>query len=95
MSDQNNFFGGFFAGAVLGGLVGGLLGAALNSRREDELSLEGQSSQPLRDSLETEAGMEMARQTLEDKINQLNLAIDGVRKQLGEVDEPKSEQEVS
>ena len=95
MSDQNNFFGGFFAGAVLGGLVGGLLGAALNSRREDEVSLEGKSSAPIRDSLGTEAGMEMARQTLEDKINQLNLAIDGVRKQLGDVTESTSEQEIS
>jgi hypothetical protein len=96
MSNPNNFAGGFFLGAVVGGVLGGILGATLVSRRmlstdsgasgindldrEDRRDRDknrkrmlGGSSQP---------DLEMTRRGLEDKIAQLNNAIDEARQQL-------------
>jgi Na+/glutamate symporter len=90
MSQRDGFTGGFLAGAFVGGLVGGVLGAVLvnRSRRSPEES----ESQPFLEEghpvrLNPEDGIEMARRSLEDKIAQLNLAIDDVRHQLGTVNE--------
>ena len=89
MSQKDNFAGGFLLGTLVGGVVGGVLGAVIASRQEDDYlggeekkSLLKSSKQP---KLNTEEGMEMARHSLEDKIAQLNLAIDDVRQRLGEV----------
>jgi gas vesicle protein len=97
MSQQDNFSGGFVLGAIVGGVVGGVLGTLFASRqlRDDsteESLLKSDSSdarsskvrrRPLRPS--TEQDMEFARRGLEDKIAQLNDAIDDVRHQLGDV----------
>ena len=81
MSQRDSFAGGFFAGAIFGGLVGGVLGALLTSRRSNESDREDQSLlEP-----STEENIEVARRSLEDKIAQLNLAIDDVRQRLGAV----------
>ncbi len=81
MSQRDSFPGGFFAGAIFGGLVGGVLGALLTSRRSNESDREDQSLlEP-----STEENIEVARRSLEDKIAQLNLAIDDVRQRLGAV----------
>ncbi len=88
MSNRDGFGSGLMLGAALGGLVGGVLGVVLSSR----LSQDGSNSEvaPIKQSrrknniLEAES-IEMARLNLEDKISQLNNAIDDVRQQLGNV----------
>ncbi|MBD3881798.1 hypothetical protein IFO70_08535 [Phormidium tenue FACHB-886] len=96
MSQQGNFVGGFFLGAVVGGVVGGVVGVLAASRlaqaeAPDQLSkrdkLEGREKkrQLKAPKVTTEQGMEVARRGLEDKIAQLNDAIDDVRQQLGTV----------
>jgi Na+/glutamate symporter len=85
MSQKEGFAGGFIAGAIFGGIVGGIVGATLASRRNRNSDEE---SQPLfglgkRRQFNSEEEIELARRNLEDKIAQLNLAIDDVREQLG------------
>ena len=97
MSQNDNFAGGFFWGALLGGVIGGVVGSAIATRRptldeEDNPSLLT-SSQPVK--LDSEESIELARRRLEDKIAQLNLAIDDVREQLGNVDDMPLKQESS
>lgn len=88
MSQSNNFTSGFFLGALLGGLVGGVAGVlAVNrmSREDSEASLSQLSdeiSQNLAD-MSNDERMEVARRGLEDKISELNAAIEEVRQQLG------------
>ena len=95
MSKREGFTGGFLAGAIVGGIVGGILGATLATRRirqgdEENPSLlnEGEGEK-----LETEEDIERARRRLEDKIAQLNVAIDDVRQQLGPVQRNSLEQD--
>lgn len=98
MSQRDNFSGGFLLGAMFGGIVGGALGAVvasrvLNLQSEEPLLNESQAdprlgNKPKRRSLKSangKADMEGARRGLEDKIAQLNDAIDDVRQQLGGV----------
>ena len=96
MSQRDGFAGGFLAGAIVGGIIGGLIGALVaggqrDSDPEDERSLlnakpseakvmKGSKRQP-----NSEERIEAARRSLEDKIAQLNTAIDDVRQQLGTV----------
>lgn len=95
MSQRDGFASGFLAGAVVGGLLGGVIGALvatqldndnetekplLNSSLPDAKSLKRRKRQ-----LKAEEGIEVARRSLEDKIAQLNNAIDDVRTQLGTV----------
>ena len=94
MSQRDGFTGGFLAGAIVGGLVGGVLGTVLANRGRRSLA-DGDNQAFLEESrngrLTPEEGMEMARRSLEDKISQLNLAIDDVRQQLGSVQENGSD----
>ena len=96
MSQREGFTGGFLAGVVVGGLVGGLIGALVagqrdNDNNETEQSLLNSSpreTKPLKGrkrQLKAEESIEIARRSLEDKIAQLNTAIDDVRQQLGTV----------
>lgn len=96
MSQRDSFTSGFLAGAVVGGLVGGLIGALVagqggNSNDEAEQSLlnssprEAKAVRGSKRTLKAEESIEIARRSLEDKIAQLNLAIDDVRQQLGTV----------
>ena len=94
MSQQDdNFFGGFILGTIVGGVVGGIAGVLVSSRlsQAEALDPEGQkridSKTNKRRSLKapTEQTIEVARRGLEDKIAQLNDAIDDVRQQLGAV----------
>ncbi len=90
MSNREGFTGGFIAGAAVGGLVGAVLGAVLSRRAAEGLlsAPDEAKTRKLRQRkvshLEAE-GMEVARLSLEDKIAQLNQAIDDVRLQLGDV----------
>lgn len=86
MSNREGFTSGLILGATLGGLVGGVLGVVLSSRLSGESSgeplLETKRTRNKADRLPPEA-VETARLNLEDKIAQLNQAIDDVRLQLG------------
>jgi hypothetical protein len=87
---QNNFAGGFIAGAFVGGLIGGIVGVLASDRIRNRVSPNAFSelSEEERQRLEnatTEERMEIARRGLEDKIAQLNLAIEDVRVQMGSV----------
>ena len=95
MSQRDNFAVGFLAGTIVGGVVGGIVGSVLAFRgnRENE---EGQRSLlkfRKAEPLDSEESIEIARRTLEEKIAQLNLAIDDVRQQLGSVNGGSSEAE--
>ncbi len=100
MSQQDNFSSGFFWGAVFGGIAGGVVGALLVNKAgimdgsddsdgddvvEPDVSLGASRGRPLRISATPERNMEVARQSLEDKIASLNDAIDDVRQQLQQV----------
>lgn len=95
MSQRDNFAGGFLAGAIFGSIVGGIVGAALTSRRGSGMEAENRLRSGREFNLDSEEGMEMARRALEDRISQLNSAIDDVRQQLGEVSERSRERESS
>jgi hypothetical protein len=95
MSQQDNFSGGFILGAIVGGVVGWIFGVALaTAKPTTPIATDGEPKvarprrRPLRVPTETpvtEQSMEVARQGLEDRIAQLNDAIDDVRQQLGSV----------
>jgi len=92
MSDQDNFTGGLIVGAVVGGLVGGVIGFLLGGGRSQEVLADENSPLPeskLRKIIKRplkgeEEKISVARRTLEEKIAQLNEAIDEVRFQLGD-----------
>ena len=97
MSQRDGFTGGFLAGIIVGGMVGGIIGALLGART-DKNSEEDNSSllkSAKDEKLDTEANIEMARRRLENKIAQLNLAIDDVREQFGQVGQQTLEPETS
>ena len=96
MSQRDGFASGFLAGAVFGGLLGGVVGALvatqLDNDKDEVEKLRLNSSLPdaktlksRRRQLKAEESIEVARRSLEDKIAQLNTAIDDVRQQLGTV----------
>ncbi len=87
MSQRDGFSTGFLLGSLVGGLVGGTIGAVLASRQ-----LNGQEPDVLRRIKARAPGglangevMESARQSLENKIADLNGAIDQVRSSLNGV----------
>lgn len=86
MSQRDGFTGGFLLGSIIGGTIGGILGVLATSRLKDGVKNEEQST--LKNSnevLNNVDSLEATRRGLEDKIAQLNLAIDDVRDQLGVV----------
>ena len=87
MSQRDGFSTGFFLGSLVGGLVGGTIGAVLASRQ-----LNGEEPEVLRrikaraqNGLPNNDLMESAQQSLENKIADLNGAIEQVRSSLGNV----------
>lgn len=87
MAQKDNFAGGFLLGTVIGGVVGGILGSVL-ANRANQTSGEGELADlEAVGNLDNEENIELARRRLEDKIAQLNLVIDDVRHQLGNVNE--------
>ena len=94
MSQKDNFAGGFLLGSLIGGVVGGILGSVLANRaNRGATSLEGLEEEAIA-SLDSEENIELARRRLEDKIAQLNLVIDDVRHQLGNVNELGDRQDI-
>jgi gas vesicle protein len=95
MSNRDGFGSGFWLGTLVGGIVGGVVGATIATQRanriDDELEggrLAGESGEkrPLKSSRRrTFDRMELARRSLDDKISDLNNAIDSVRSSIGHV----------
>jgi gas vesicle protein len=98
MSQRDGFSSGFLLGTLVGGVVGGVVGALLATRQLENSSETDNSvlgAPPLDSKTARRKGlfkpataqtdMEGARRSLEDKIAQLNDAIDDVRQQLGNV----------
>lgn len=85
MSQRDGFTGGFLAGTIVGGIVGGIIGAVVTSRLDERRDEDNPSflASGKRENLSSEESIELARHRLEDKIAQLNHAIDDVRQQLG------------
>lgn len=106
MSQRDNFSGGFLLGTIVGGIVGGIAGALLASRKLDELESEsdprlspeqtdlkgGKAKKHSLKSANGHSDIEAARRSLEDKIAQLNDAIDDVRQQLSGVESTSPEE---
>lgn len=87
MSQKDNFGSGFVLGSIVGSVVGGLLGTLLAKRNEKVITQNTQAineGEPPLD-FSSQENIETARHSLEDKIAQLNSAIDEVRQQLGSV----------
>ena len=89
---QGNFTGGFITGAFIGGIIGGVVGVLASNRlgQREEIDDFSQLSEEERRRLEnatTEERMEIARRGLEDKIAQLNTAIEDVRVQMSNVNQ--------
>ena len=96
MGQQDGFGSGFVIGSIVGGVIGGVLGTLLaSSRQENKSGTEEQSfiEAGTQTKFTTEESIEVARHSLEDKIAQLNLAIDDVRQQLGSVNGSKEVQD--
>jgi gas vesicle protein len=98
MSQREGFTGGFIAGAILGSFMGAVAGTLLAGQRlpqgrsNSSLLPENNTSDPKvrkgkkRQLQQSDAdSIEMSRRGLEDKIAQLNDAIDEVRLSLGNV----------
>lgn len=96
MSQRDGFTSGFLAGTIVGGLIGGIVGAIVASGRASEAdnadasllnssSSEAKAGKAKKRQLKDSESIEVARRSLEDKIAQLNSAIDDVRMQLGAV----------
>lgn len=104
MNQQGNFAGGFLLGSVVGGLVGGVVGVLVASRLSQQDEQEPEKALPGLDKrkgakkrqlkVSTEQNIEVARRGLEDKIAQLNDAIDDVRQQLSSVNGTPREENV-
>jgi hypothetical protein len=100
MSNRDDFNNGFLLGSLIGGIVGGIIGAVVaNKANQSESELEEglepnrkvdptrrKAKRPLRGS----DSLEMARRSLDDKIVDLDRAIDAVRSSLGSVPDPNS-----
>lgn len=81
MSDRGSFLGGFLFGTIVGGVIGGVVGAITTAhvnKHQDEPDAVSLLAT-------TEEDMEIARRGVEEKIAQLNHAIDDVRQQLGAI----------
>lgn len=102
MSNRDNFASGFIAGAFVGGAVGAILGVVLTRRASDAALEESSTNANLPESKATKRkkrelptdSIETARRSLEDKIAQLNEAIDDVRMQLNTVNGSATENDI-
>ena len=97
MSNRDGFSGGFWLGTLVGGVVGGIVGASIANQRANRfdadsenmrLSGERGEKRPFKSSRSRKLDrMEMARRSLDDKISDLNNAIDSVRSSIGHTPE--------
>lgn len=83
---QDNFMGGFLIGAIVGGVLGGVTGVLASSRLSNGPDAEKDDERSRTIGHVGSRRMESTRRGLEDKIAQLNEAIDDVRQQLNNVE---------
>jgi uncharacterized protein YlxW (UPF0749 family) len=93
MSNRDGFSGGFWLGTLVGGVVGGIVGASIATQRINRFDADSENSRlsgergdkrPFKSSRSRKLDrMEMARRSLDDKISDLNNAIDSVRSSIG------------
>ncbi len=82
MSNKGSFSGGFFLGTVIGGIVGGVLGTLIANKNKELLSPNNSVGiKNIKYTIDENDEDEIleTKVDLEDKINQLNHAIDEVR----------------
>ena len=99
MSNRDGFTSGLLFGAIVGGIVGAATGFLLSRPSRQESLAEKEEGDGDRRSIPNAKAesLDFARESLEDKIVQLNNAIDEVRQQLhgvsgnGSSTEPKRE----
>ena len=81
MSNKDNFGSGFILGTIFGSIVGGIIGTLIASKNKE--NLEGQNNSSGIKNLQYTVGnaedIIETKSNLEEKINQLNHAIDEVR----------------
>ena len=96
MSNRGGFGNGFWLGTLVGGVVGGVIGATIDNQRanrfEDEdgslLSGDLGEKRPLKSGSAVRVDRtERTRRNLDDKISDLNSAIDAVRSSIGHTPE--------
>jgi gas vesicle protein len=95
MSNRDGFGSGFWLGTLVGGVVGGIVGVSIATQRANRMDDETESGRLSGDGVErrpfkssrrrTIDRMEIARQSLDDKISDLNNTIDAVRSSIGSV----------
>ncbi len=95
MTNRDGFGSGFWLGTLVGGVLGGIVGATIATQRANRLedapdsgSLAGERGEkrPFKSSrMRSMDRMEVARRSLDDKIGDLNNAIDAVRASIGHV----------
>jgi gas vesicle protein len=93
MSNRDGFSGGFWLGTLVGGVVGGIVGVSIANQRANRIDADAESGRfsgergekrPFKSSRSrTLDRMEIARRSLDDKISDLNNAIDSVRSSIG------------
>ncbi len=94
MSNRDGFGNGFWLGTLVGGIIGGVVGATIATQKanrieDDEnsgmLTGERGAKRPLKPNrMRSMDRMEVARRSLDDKISDLNNAIDAVRSSIGQ-----------
>jgi predicted nucleic acid-binding Zn-ribbon protein len=86
MSQKDGFSTGFLLGSIVGGLVGGTIGVLLANRQQegDEPEVLRRVKARSQDKNSDAQSIKSARQSLEDKIADLNGAIDEVRSSLSD-----------
>lgn len=83
MSDKSdNFFGGFILGAIAGGVVGALIASKLTDSSTKQNDLASDETMDDEENLLGQEPVDLARRGLEQKIAQLNAAIDAVSNEL-------------
>ena len=88
MAQREGFGSGFLLGSLIGGVVGGIVGAVLVSRNTEDEERADDDGDLFRapaaiDPSDAENLATDARRSLEEKISQINLAIEDVRQRLG------------
>jgi len=87
MAQREGFGSGFILGSLVGGIVGGIVGAVFVSRNTGDESPNGDDdlfrAPAAIDASNAESLATDARRSLEEKISQINLAIEDVLQRLG------------
>jgi hypothetical protein len=94
MSNRDGFGSGFWLGTLVGGIIGGVVGATIATQKANRIDDDANSGmlaserggkRPLKSNrMRSMDRMEVARRSLDDKISDLNNAIDVVRSSIGQ-----------